>query len=76
MFLNVTTDLHVTQVWFAEILPANHRPTDRQNSVLILLAYLLQSRLVPSDLTTWFSYLFLSEKVPTRLSVTNTIIPK
>ena len=64
------------QVWFAKILPANHRPTDRQNPVLILLAYLLRLRLVPSDLTTRLSYLFLSEKVPTRLSVTITIIPK
>ena len=29
-----------------------HRPTDRQNPVLISLAYLLRLRLVPSDLTT------------------------
>ena len=53
-----------------------HRPTDRQNPVLISLAYLLRLRLVPSDLTTRFSYLFLSEKVQTCLSVKNTIIPK
>lgn len=52
------------------------RPTDRQNPVLISLAYLLRLRLVPSELTTRLSYLFLSEKVPTCLSVKNTIIPK
>ena len=75
MFLNVTTELFM-QVWFAKILPANHRPNDRQNPVLILLDYLLQLRLVPSDLTTRLSYLFLFEKVPTCLSVTITIIPK
>ena len=54
----------------------SHRPTDRQNPVLISLAYRLRLRLVPSDLTNRFSYLFLSEKVPACLSVTNTIIPK
>ena len=54
----------------------SHRPTDRQNTVLISLAYRSRLRLVPSDLTNRFSYLFLSEKLPACLSVTNTIIPK